>query len=80
MKVAVTFDLTDDELIALNLMDNGKMIPAKRIEARAAIEDIVEATLSAAVPVVREQRARIQQEIQAALGVSANDRTDDSTE
>lgn len=70
MKVAVTFDLSDDELFALNLMHNGRLEKPMRKEAREAIEEMVQAQLDAAVPVVRDSLDSIKRRVREQLGVA----------
>jgi hypothetical protein len=45
MKINVTFDVSDEALIGINLMLEGPIAPAKRDDARQFIVDIVEAQL-----------------------------------
>ena len=59
MKVAVTFDLSEDELIALNLIQFGRIEKPLRRDAREAITEMVNVQLEAAVPIIREQRDKI---------------------
>lgn len=72
MKVAVTFDLSEDELIALNLIQFGRIEKPLRKDAREAITEMVNVQLEAAVPIIREQRDKIANEIRSRLGVGTS--------
>lgn len=69
MKVAVTFEFTDDELVAIGLMETGTFRKAMRKDARIFITNTVMGVVEAATPIVKEQQEKVSEEVRRNLGI-----------
>jgi len=59
VKVAVTFEISDEERLVLGIRANGELAPATREEMEEAIRSYVQAPLGAGVVALRKANADI---------------------
>jgi len=56
MKISVPIELTEDQRIAVGLLETGKMIPCSREEARSYVTEIAMRSINVASIIVVEQQ------------------------
>ena len=69
MKVQISFELDEDQRIAVGLMETGRFVPASREEVRSFVRETAMRTINSATGVVTEQRLKLAEEIKASLGI-----------
>ncbi len=69
----MTFELDDDQLTAVGLMETGRMVRAKQIEVRSFATEIVMRSINTATQIVKEQNARAAKQIRDELGAHSED-------
>ncbi len=69
MKIATTIELDTDQLIAVGLMETGKMVPAKASQVRTFVETLAMSSIAVATGIVTEQREIAATEIKTRLGL-----------
>lgn len=69
MKTRVTIELTDDQRVAVGLMETGKMAPASRDEIISFVTEVVMATVNVAAQAVNDHRKIVTTEIREKLGM-----------
>lgn len=67
MKVQITADVTDDQRIALGLIDTGLFIPAKREQIRPVLEEVLSVYLADIGREVTAQKDELRRELLAKL-------------
>ena len=71
IKVQVTFDVTENERIAIGVAQSGEFTPASRMLCKDFIEGLVGSELNSLSVVVEEQKYEVARAIKAALGERA---------
>jgi len=73
MKVQVSIELTDDQRIAVGLLETGKMAPASREEVRSYITQVSMASINQATSIVNKKREETRKLIQDSMGVGTTE-------
>jgi len=68
MKTAITLELDNDQLVAVGLMETGRMIRAKQTEVRSFATEIVMRSINVAAQIVKEQNDRTASLIKEQIG------------
>lgn len=69
MKTQVTIELTDEQRLAVGLLETGKMIPATRDEVRSYVTEITMASVNTATGAI----LKAQKEVREFLGVNSTE-------
>lgn len=66
-KVSVPVELTEDQRIAVGLLETGTMVPCSREEARSYVREVAMASINVATSIVIQQRKETQEMIRKSL-------------
>ena len=70
MKVQVSIELSDDQRIAVGLLETGKMVPASREEVRSYVAEVAMRSINQATAIVVKQREETRKLIKKSMGLA----------